>query len=224
MEVTYEFETTRPSNVVKDYLSDPRNLMKYVPSFKSLKETENGWELQVSWMITVTLRVTMQQSRDEITYLIKKTEGLVKINSYLRFIILPTKDRTVVRLTFFYKGPFERVAKRQTEEFYRRGVEIFKRDLESAQVERKEEREAPNNAKLLLNMRTLLSTQIGKDQLDEVLEQAMLWSVNSQVFVLISDGSRRVELRFRNGDLESGGDLSSLGDKITVIVKGEKPD
>lgn len=60
MEVTYEFETTRPSNVVKDYLSDPRNLMKYVPSFKSLKETENGWELQVSWMITVTLRVTMQ--------------------------------------------------------------------------------------------------------------------------------------------------------------------
>lgn len=80
-------------------------------------------------------------------------------------------------------------------------------------MERKEERGAPSNAKLLLNMRTLLSTQIGKDQLDEVLEQAMLWSVNSQVFVLISDGSRRVELRFRNGDLESGGDLSSLGIK-----------
>ena len=55
-------------------------------------------ERQVSWMITVTLRVTMQQSRDEITYLIKKTEGLVKINSYLRFIILPTRDRTVVNL------------------------------------------------------------------------------------------------------------------------------
>lgn len=209
--------------MVKEYLSNPHNLMKYVPSFKSLKETEEGWELQVSWMITVTLRVTMQQSRDEITYLIKKTQGLVKVNSYLRFLILPTRDRTVVRLTFFYRGPFERVAKRQTEEFYRRGVEIFKRDLESIPgEERREERGVPSNVKLLLGMKTLLSKQVGKDQLDEILEQAMLWSVNSQVVVLVSDGSRKVELRFRNGDLESGGDLSELGDMITVIVKGEK--
>lgn len=103
METTYEFETRRTMDVVKEYLMNPQNLMKYVPSFKGLKETDHGWELQVSWVITLTLEITRQIGRDEITYLIKKNNGLIKINSYLRFVILPTKDRTVVRLTFFYK-------------------------------------------------------------------------------------------------------------------------
>ncbi|AWS00741.1 SRPBCC family protein [Metallosphaera hakonensis JCM 8857 = DSM 7519] len=199
--------------------------MKYVPSFKGLKETDHGWELQVSWVITLTLEITRQIGRDEITYLIKKNNGLIKINSYLRFVILPTKDRTVVRLTFFYKGPFERIAKRQTEEFYKRGVEIFKEDLESMGSRPAEEavvrKSDPNSRLTLLKMKTLLSKIIDRGELDDVLEQAMIWSVNSEVIVIVSDGKGKVELVFDKGDLKTvNGDFNSLNDKLTVLVKG----
>ncbi|WP_240938801.1 SRPBCC family protein [Metallosphaera hakonensis] len=225
METTYEFETRRTMDVVKEYLMNPQNLMKYVPSFKGLKETDHGWELQVSWVITLTLEITRQIGRDEITYLIKKNNGLIKINSYLRFVILPTKDRTVVRLTFFYKGPFERIAKRQTEEFYKRGVEIFKEDLESMGSRPAEEavvrKSDPNSRLTLLKMKTLLSKIIDRGELDDVLEQAMIWSVNSEVIVIVSDGKGKVELVFDKGDLKTvNGDFNSLNDKLTVLVKG----
>ncbi|MEM3347738.1 MAG: SRPBCC family protein [Metallosphaera sp.] len=224
MEVSYDFETTSPPDKVKGYLMDPNNLMKYVPSFKSLKEMEGGWELQISWLIKINLQITREVKKDEITYLIRKVDGLIKIDSYLRFVILPTAGRTVVRLTFFYHGPFERIAKRQTEEFYKRGVEIFKRDLESSPkltygTGGSQQRRSDSD---LLEMKTLLAKKVDKSELDDVLEEAMMWSINSPVKVILTDGVNKVELILKDGDLEeSKGEISSLGEKLTVLVKGK---
>ncbi|QKR00910.1 SRPBCC family protein [Metallosphaera tengchongensis] len=216
--------------------------MKYVPAFDDLIDLgENEWELRVSWLITLKLRVTKQVTKDEITYLIKKVDGLIKINSYLRFTILPTMGRTVVRLTFFYKGPLETVAKKQTQDFYKRGVEIFKRDMEG--IEAKESIEAkPNPATRqpslnvesrssasyddtfpsILEMKTVSSKRVTLKDVDSVLEEAVVKSINSPILVLLSDGTNIVELRFKGGDLvKIKGDLSSLKESVDVILKSK---
>ncbi|WP_252896838.1 hypothetical protein [Metallosphaera hakonensis] len=49
----------------------------------------------------------------------------------------------------------------------------------------------------------------------------MIWSVNSEVIVIVSDGKGKVELVFDKGDLKTvNGDFNSLNDKLTVLVKG----
>lgn len=35
MELQYDFETTAPKEYLLKYVSDPNNLLKYVPAFKS---------------------------------------------------------------------------------------------------------------------------------------------------------------------------------------------
>ncbi|MEM0065089.1 MAG: SRPBCC family protein, partial [Metallosphaera sp.] len=123
-----------------------------------------------------------------------------------------------------YHGPFERIAKRQTEEFYKRGVEIFKRDLESSPkltygTGGSQQRRSDSD---LLEMKTLLAKKVDKSELDDVLEEAMMWSVNSPVKVILTDGVNKVELILKDGDLEeSKGEISSLGEKLTVLVKGK---
>lgn len=79
----------------------------------------------------------------------------------------------------------------------------------------------PNSRLTLLKMKTLLSKIIDRGELDDVLEQAMIWSVNSEVIVIVSDGKGKVELVFDKGDLKTvNGDFNSLNDKLTVLVKG----
>lgn len=58
---------------------------------------------------------------DEIDYEIKKSEGIIKISSYLRYIIIPKpQGKTLLKIIFFYQGPFESIARKQTEEYYKK--------------------------------------------------------------------------------------------------------
>ena len=48
MELAYDFETDVPKAVILQYISDPQNLLKYVPAFKNLKQIDdNTWKLEV---------------------------------------------------------------------------------------------------------------------------------------------------------------------------------
>ncbi|MFP3205142.1 MAG: SRPBCC family protein [Metallosphaera yellowstonensis] len=226
MEVTYDFQVNASQESVREYLMNPHNLMKYVPAFKDLRETDDGWELEVKWLLALKMRVVRQVTRDEVTYLIKKTEGIIKVNSYLRFIVLPGRDATTVRLTFFYDGPFQGIAKRQAEGFYARGVEIFKADMEKGASLRKEWNEVVPSEGKIYQMRTVLAKKIKRYELESILEEAMIKSVDYPVVVVVSDGNKMVQMNFRGGDLESqNGDLESLGENVTVLVKvrNDKP-
>jgi hypothetical protein len=216
VEATYEFETTESPETVKEYLANPYNLMKYVPNFKDLKETEDGWELDVHWLFTIKLRIIRIVTENEISYLIKKSEGMIKLNANLRFIILPTKGITKVNLVFFYQGPFERFAKRQADEFYKRGVKLFEEDLKKrAVVQTAQGQEIP-----VYTMRTILAKKIQKDELEDILEDAMVKSVDRMIVLILSDGKNNVQLTFNKGDVISQkGDLNSLQGEVTVIMK-----
>ncbi|MBW9140938.1 MAG: SRPBCC family protein [Candidatus Aramenus sp.] len=226
MEVSYDFEVEQSPEIVKEYLLDPNNLMKYVPAFKGIERTgEDEWELKVSWLITLKLKVIRQVTRDEVTYLIKKTEGMIKVESYLRFVILPTKGRTIVKLIFFYKGPFEGIARRQTEAFYKRGVEIFKRDMELAgtpekTAESKVVVSGNNQFPSILEMKTVEVKRISAKDVEDVIGEAIAKSLDAPVLLILSDGENVVELKFYGGDVvESKGDVKSLKEPIKVIVK-----
>ncbi|BDC17293.1 STK_08120 family protein [Acidianus sp. HS-5] len=216
MEASYDFETDENPETVKEYLINPRNLIKYVPNFKDLKETEDGWELYVHWLFTIKLKIIRIVSNDEISYLIKKSEGMIKLNANLRFIILPTKNITKVKLVFFYQGPFESFAKRQADEFYKRGAKIFQEDLKKKTVvQTNEGSEVP-----LYAMRTILAKKVQKQEIESILEDAMVKSVDKLIVLILSDGKNTVELTFNKGDVTSQkGDVNSLKGEITVIMK-----
>ncbi|EZQ11060.1 polyketide cyclase [Candidatus Acidianus copahuensis] len=232
METSYDFETYASPETIKEYLQDPKNLMKYVPNFKDLKKINNEFELDVKWLFTIKLEVNLQTTRDEITYLIKKVKGLIKINAYLRFIILPTNRKTILKLIFFYQGPFERLAKKQADLFYKRGKDIFSKDIEnfkkipdkesenSVLLENSREIVVNNNAKPIYLMKTLFVKKINKSELEEVIENSMLESAEGEVILILSDEKNMVELTFKNGDLTfQKGDLTSLGDSIIAMLK-----
>jgi len=131
-----------------------------------------------------------------------------------------------VRLTFFYDGPFQGIAKRQAEGFYARGVEIFKADMEKGASLRKEWNEVVPSEGKIYQMRTVLAKKIKRYELESILEEAMIKSVDYPVVVVLSDGNKMVQMNFRGGDLESqNGDLESLGENVTVLVKvrNDKP-
>ncbi|MEM4000703.1 MAG: SRPBCC family protein, partial [Saccharolobus sp.] len=69
MEQAYDFEVEAPPEVVRDYLMNPENLMKYVPHFKDLKRVDNGWELYVNWLFTIKLKVKRVFTNTDIIYL-----------------------------------------------------------------------------------------------------------------------------------------------------------
>ncbi len=216
MEASYDFETEENPETVKEYLMNPYNLIKYVPNFKDLKEVEDGWELYVHWLFTIKLKIIRIVSNDEISYLIKKSEGMIKLNANLRFIILPSKKITRVKLVFFYQGPFERFAKKQADEFYKRGVKIFEEDLKKkAIIQTTEGNQIP-----VYNMRTILAKKVQKQEVENILEDAMVKSVDKLIVLILSDGKNTVELTFNKGDVISQkGDLNSLEGEITVIMK-----
>jgi len=221
MQLTYEFRVNASADAVKEYLSDPHNLLKYVPHFKELKELENGWELHVSWLFDVKLHVSRIITMNEVSYVVTKTEGLIKIKSDLRFLIIPQKDFTKVILTFTYDGPFQSLVKRQADSFYKKGVEIFKKDMEGMGKKVVEVRSSSSGEVPVYMLKTLMAKKVAKTELDKVLEDAMIMSVDKPTVVIISDGSNKVTLSFRNGDLFSKeGDINSLnGEMVTVLVK-----
>ena len=221
MQLVYEFKVNVHEDVVKEYLSDPHNLLKYVPHFKELKEVENGWELHVSWLFDIKLHVSRIIAMNEVSYVVTKTEGLVKIKSELRFLIVPQKDFTKVILTFIYEGPFQSLVKRQADSFYKKGVEIFKKDMEGMGKEVVEVKSTASGQVPVYMLKTVLAKKVTKAELDKVLEDAMIMSVDKPTVVILSDGSNKVTLSFRNGDLVSKeGDINSLnGEMITVLVK-----
>ncbi|BAB66953.1 STK_08120 family protein [Sulfurisphaera tokodaii] len=221
MELEYNFETNTPKDVILEYISNPENLLKYVPAFKSLKRLdENSWELEVKWLFTIKLKVKRIIGTDEVTYTIEKTEGLIKISASLRYVILTPKNRnTILKIIFSYEGPFESIAKKQTEEYYRRGVEIFKRDLEKLEEKHLNIQRVTTKFDIL-NMKTILAKGIKRGEIEDILTRAMIESVNSRVLVILSDDKTIVELIFENGSLEdSKGDINTLGENIKVLMK-----
>ena len=200
-------------------------MLKYVPAFKDLKQIdENTWELEVKWLFTIKLTVTRRIGTDEVDYEIKKSEGLVKISSYLRYIIIPKRNgKTILKIIFFYKGPFESIAKRQTEEYYKRGAKIFEEDLKRL----KEGQKVTSGAQVslgikedLLNMETIMAKEINKSELEDIIAKAMIESINAVVILLISDDITIVELKFKDGSLEEAkGNINALKDKIKILMK-----
>ncbi|AWR96958.1 DUF3211 domain-containing protein [Acidianus sulfidivorans JP7] len=232
MEETFNFEVQASPTVVRDYLSDPKNLMVYVPHFKNLKEIDsNSWELKVSWLFSLSILVTREVSSNEITYFLKKTSGMFKILSYLRFNILPKKDNKVdVILTFYYKGPFESIAKNQAKKFYENGQKIFQQEIQKINNNQPIIVNNPRNIVTkvnesssdiqILKMRTILAKEIEESELENIIEDSMVQSVGKTIVLILSDGENNVELKIKDGDLISQkGEIDKLHGKIKVIIK-----
>lgn len=72
----------------------------------------------------------------------------------------------------------------------------------------------------LLKMKTILAEEISKDQLESIIEKAMLESINSKTVLLLNDDKNIVEMSFINGTLEDiKGDVNQLSNQIKVILK-----
>ncbi|QXJ32266.1 SRPBCC family protein [Saccharolobus shibatae] len=222
MEQAYDFEVEAPPEVVRDYLMNPENLMKYVPHFKDLKRVDNGWELYVNWLFTIKLKVKRVFTNTDIIYLVEKSEGLIKIKSSLRFTVFPSKGGIIIiRLVFFYEGPFESIVKGQANVFYKRGKEVFKTEMTKEKRIVIQERQNGEDGEVpIYKMKTIFSGKINKDELEKYLEMAMAKSVNSMVVVILSDERNIVEIKFKGGDLVSQkGEVESLSSPITILIK-----
>ena len=225
MEISHEFEVNVPKTLVIEYFSSPQNLLSHIPAFRDLKQIdENTWELDVKWLFTIKLTVTRKIFTDEVNYTIKKSEGLIKLSGYLRHIIIPKgSNRTLIRIIFFYQGPFESIAKRQAEEYLKKGMKFLEEDLNKMKEKIENSQGQENKIEIkedLLKMETIMAKETNKSELENIIAKAMIESIESEVLLLISDGSNIVKLKFKDGSLEeTEGDLNILENKIKVLMK-----
>jgi len=231
MEITRELEVNAPKSVVMEYFSNPQNLLPHIPAFRNLKQIDkNTWEMDLKWLITLKLIVKREILTDEVIYTIKKTEGNIKISAYLRHVILQKGlNKTLVKILYFYQGPFEgTIAKRQAEEYFDKGMKIVEEDLNRIMKERmkeeiKIEQKQGDGIEIkedLLRMETLFAKEIDKGELESVIAKAMIESIGSEILLLVSDGKNIVQLKFKDGSLEeSKGSVDVLGNKVKVLMK-----
>jgi len=225
MEISHEFEVNVPKTLVIEYFSNPQNLLSHIPAFRDLKQIdENTWELDVKWLFTIKLTVTRKIFTDEVNYTIKKSEGVIRLSGYLRHIIIPKRpNKTLIRIIFFYQGPFESIAKRQAEEYLKKGMKFFEEDLNKMKekIENVQEQENEIETKEdLLKMETIMAKEVDKSELEDIIAKAMVESIDSEVLLLISDGSNIVKLKFKEGSVEeTKGDVNSLENRIKILMK-----
>ncbi|MFP3171105.1 MAG: SRPBCC family protein [Sulfolobaceae archaeon] len=231
IDVSYELECNESPSVVRKYLSDPENWVKY---FKPAKKMEkiglDEWVLYLHLIKTVKSKLTRVIRNNESEF-IATSLGWPKFKMSLKTYVLPRGKTTKVRIEFTYDGPLEGIAKKEMEDAYKTiannlyaDIKKYCEDNKCYNKEKDHKEKVFNNGSIkglkIYEMKTVLKKEIQKSELDKILNQALLDSIGKDVVVIIEDGNEIVRFHFSDGDLvEKEGNLDALGDTLKVLVK-----
>ncbi|QGR19813.1 hypothetical protein [Stygiolobus azoricus] len=230
IETSYEFEYSEKPTVLMEYLSNPENLVKYFkPAKKMEKIGPDEWILYLHRFKTVKSKLTRVITNREIEFIITSLEW-PKFKMALIIYILPTVNMTKIRIKFIYDGPIENTSRKEMEEAYKTIAISLNADIKKYCEEKKCYTEEKDSTKKsdnmsfkglkIYEMKTVLRKEIKKSELDKILDQAAIDSIDKDIIVIIENGNGIIRFHFSNGDLvEKEGDLDKLGDNLKVIIK-----
>jgi len=145
--------------------------------------------------------------------------------------ILPIGNMTKIRIKFIYDGPLENTSRKEMEEAYKTIAINLDADIKKYCEEKKCYTEEKDSTKKSIDnmsfkglkiyeMKTVLRKEIQKSELDRILDQAAIDSIDKDIIVIIENGNGIIRFHFSNGDLvEKEGDLDTLGNNLKVLIK-----
>ncbi|WP_150111352.1 hypothetical protein [Candidatus Acidianus copahuensis] len=219
MEEVFKIITSLPQDYLLDYFNNPENITMEIPFFKSIKQTnENTYLVKVGWLISVETKVVKIRLKNRITYMMEHRD-FPRIIAKLDHKIEPLfgkSEQTTVEITFYYKGPFESLARSEAKKIYKRIREKF--DIIAKKIAKPEMQQ--EEISYISGMKTINSGLIGRDNMEMLIDKVIVESVDNDVEIIFSDGENVVKMVFSKGDLVySAGSINSLKDSIKYIIK-----
>jgi len=215
IEVKHEIEISKPLDYLISYFMDPKNIMKYIPYFKEIHQIdENKFKVKIKWLFSLDFNVIRIYNKinNEIIYLISR-EGNIKINGQLIHILYKIgESRSKVLIRFVYEGLLESIVKRQAMKFLSNlSTRVFEEIIEVKKLE--------SNSQFKIARQGIIE----KEKLEDLIDFAMVESVNSSLQLILSDGENIIKMTFENGELkETIGNIDSLKNNIKYVIKMKK--
>jgi len=215
IEVKHEIEISKPLDYLISYFMNPKNIMKYIPYFKEIHQIdENKFKVKIKWLFSLDFNVIriLNKINNEIIYLISR-EGNIKINGQLIHILYKIgESRSKVLIRFVYEGPLESIVKRQAMKFLSNlSTRVFEEIIEVKKLE--------SNSQFKVARQGIIE----KEKLEDLIDFAMVESVNSSLQLILSDGENIIKMTFENGELkETIGNIDSLKNNIKYVIKTKK--
>jgi carbon monoxide dehydrogenase subunit G len=233
----FEIDVDVPSHVVLDYL---RNFLKFkdaldfIKDAKLEKDNEYSGKVKLSFIpLSFDTKIIKNEVRGTnssiVTYNILRSSW-PSFSIRIDFIITPnTQTQSKVKCYLTYTGYMENLMKAELTQSIsnlkkeiKTGLELQKYIL--PQNERRDKTEVKVlesiNTIDILSMKTIYSGKVSKKDLKNILERAILESVQAKVLVMLSDTQNTVNLEIQNGDVTKiEGDINSLQENIIVLIK-----
>lgn len=204
MEEKFTLISAFPYNLLLKYFDNPRNIMRYIPFFKEIREIDkNVYLVKVGWIFNIEIKVFKITSKNRITYLVEHTT-FPRMIAKLDHLIQPKQGASnlfEVEITFYYNGPFERLVRNQARKIYEKIKDKFSIEGidEAGLISLNENTAFPEKEA----MKTILSGTIDMNEIENLIAKAILESQNNEVELIIGEGSKQVKFLFINGSLVS---------------------
>jgi hypothetical protein len=118
IDVSYELECNESPSVLREYLSNPENWVKYFKPAIKMKKRPDEWILYLHWIKTVKSKL-IRVIRNNESEFIATSLGWPEFKMSLKTYVLPSGKMTKVRIEFIYDGPLEGISKKEMEEAYK---------------------------------------------------------------------------------------------------------
>ncbi|MUM65295.1 hypothetical protein D1867_08600 [Acidianus infernus] len=212
-----EFTLLLPSFNAYDFFSNPSNIMKFIPLFKSISQiSDNEFIVSIGWILNVKINVKRILAKNRISYIISRSEQ-PRITGKLDHIFEPLQGNTnltKVKIIFYYKGPLEKLVKIESRRFYNK----VKDEIDQHNKEEVSDIEFDN---ILNQMKTILSGIIKTDdEFDMLINKAVMESINSEIALIIGSDRNSMKFLFDKGNLiKEKGSVENIKSGMKFVMK-----
>ncbi|MQL55674.1 hypothetical protein [Acidianus ambivalens] len=212
-----EFTLLLPSFNAYDFFSNPSNIIKFIPLFKSISQiSDNEFIVSIGWILNVKINVKRILAKNRISYIISRSEQ-PRITGKLDHIFEPLQGNTnltKVKIIFYYKGPLEKLVKIESRRFYNK----VKDEIDQHNKEEVSDIEFDN---ILNQMKTILSGIIKTDdEFDMLINKAVMESINSEIALIIGSDRNSMKFLFDKGNLiKEKGSVENIKSGMKFVMK-----
>jgi hypothetical protein len=212
-----EFTLLLPSFNAYDFFSNPSNIIKFIPLFKSISQiSDNEFIVSVGWILNIKINVKRILAKNRISYIISRSEQ-PRIMGKLDHIFEPLQGNTnltKVKIIFYYKGPLEKLVKIESRKFYNK----VKDEIDQNNKEEVSDIEFDN---ILNQMKTILSGIIKTDdEFDMLINKAVMESINSEIALIIGSDRNSMKFLFDKGNLiKEKGSVENIKSGMKFVMK-----
>ncbi|AWR96502.1 hypothetical protein DFR86_02320 [Acidianus sulfidivorans JP7] len=218
MEEVFKLTSSLPYEELLEYFNNPKNIMTYIPLFKEIDKIDNNsYIVKIGWIFNINLKVFKISMKNRITYIVEHN-AFPKISGKLDHIFEPRQGKpnvTEIDITFYYNGPFEKIAKLQSRKLYE---SIKKKFLNEETSEEENKKDVFTEEKA--SMKTILSGSIDMQNIDSLISKAIVESNKCEIELIIGEGDSSAKLFFVDGNLVmQTGSLNNLKGRNKFLLR-----